>query len=114
MPLELPVIVSVNVHAATDEVARSAKVEEALPPAGGVTLVGENVAVTPSGRPEMLRLVAALNPFTLPTVTVAEPVLLGVRVRAGGTTFNVKSWDCGVTLSGGTSVKIPAPKKNAA
>src|SRR6266852_5016014 len=106
MPPEAPVTVRLKVPAAAVDETASVNVEEALPPAAGVTLVGENVAVTPSGRPEMLRLVAALNPFTLPTVTVAEPVLLGVRVRAGGTTFNVKSWDCGVTLSGGTSVKI--------
>ena len=93
MPFETPVTASVNVPAVAEEEAFSARVEDALPPAGGVTLVGENVAVTPLGRPEKLRAVAALNPFKLPTVTVAEPVLLGVRVSAVGATFTVKSTD---------------------
>src|SRR5215471_2937861 len=88
---EVPVIVTVNVPAVADEEAFSVRVEEELPPAGGVTLVVENVAVTPLGRPETLRAVAALNPFRLPTVTVAEPLLPSMTFSEPGETPMLKS-----------------------
>ncbi len=76
MPPEAPVTVRLKVPAAAVDETASVNVEEALPPAAGVTLVGENVAVTPLGRVlETLSPVAALKPFRLVTVTVAEAEL---------------------------------------
>jgi len=91
MAPEVPVIVTVNVPAVADEETFSVRFEDALPPAGGVTLVGEKVAVTPLGRPETLRVVAALNPFRLPTVTVAEPLLPSITFSEPGETPTLKS-----------------------
>ena len=72
---EIPVIVRVKVPTVADAEAAIVKVEVALPPDAGVTLTGENEAVTPLGRPEMLRLVALLKPLRLATVTVAFPLV---------------------------------------
>jgi hypothetical protein len=69
-------IFSKNVPVAAEEEADTVRVDEALPPAGGVTVDGLNEALTPVRSPETLRLVAALKPFKLRTVTVAVlPVL---------------------------------------
>src|SRR5712692_9007616 len=83
MPPEAPVTVRLKVPAAAVDETASVNVEEALPPAAGVTLVGENVAVTPLGRVlETLSPVAALKPFRLVTVTVDEalPPAAGVTL----------------------------------
>jgi hypothetical protein len=58
---------------AVDEAARD-NVALALPPAAGVTVLGANVAVTPLGRPDAVKLVAPLNPLRLATDTVLVPV----------------------------------------
>jgi hypothetical protein len=72
----LPVIFTAKVPVAAEEDADTVRMDEALPPAGGVTVDGLKDAVTPVGNPERLKLVAALKPFTLPTVTVVVlPVL---------------------------------------
>ena len=62
-----------------------------LPPAAGVTGLGENAAVTPLGRPETLRLVAELNPFRLPTVTVLVPLAPWITVSEVGEAPSEKS-----------------------
>jgi hypothetical protein len=49
-------------------------VEVALPLAGGVTGLVENVAVTPEGRPDALSVVAELKPPVLETVIVLVPL----------------------------------------
>ena len=88
---EIPEMVSENVPVLAVEDAARVRVEDALPPAGGVTLTGANVAVTPLGKPEMFRLVAELNPFRLPTVTVALPLLPWVTLSEPGDTLKGKS-----------------------
>lgn len=73
---DVPVTVHVNVPAAADDEAVSVRVEDALLPEGGVTLTGENVAVTPPGKVlETLRPVTALKPFRLMMVTVEVALL---------------------------------------
>ena len=72
---EVPVIVIVIVPTAADEEAVRLRVDDALPPAAGLTLAGEKAAVTPAGTPAILRLVAELKPPRLPTLTVARPPL---------------------------------------
>ena len=67
---EVPVILTVAGPTVAVEVAASVSIDVALPPDAGVTAIGENEAVTPLGRPEALNVVAALNPFRLPTVSV--------------------------------------------
>lgn len=66
---DIPVTVSVNVPACADDEAMIVRVEEPLPPEGGVTLVGENIALTPLGAPETFSVVALLKPFRLLMVT---------------------------------------------
>lgn len=66
---------SVNVPVAATEEAESVSVEEALPPAGGVTLAEEKVALTPLGKPETVRPTVELKLFTLFTVTTVLPLL---------------------------------------
>ncbi len=80
-----------NVPVVAVEDTERVSVEEALPPTKGVTLVGENAAVTPLGKPPMLRLVAELKPFTLPIVTVALPLLPWTTLNEVGETATVKS-----------------------
>lgn len=85
-------MVRLKLPVAVVEATASVSMEDALPPADGVTLMGENVAVTPLGKLVILKLVAALNPFTLPTVTVLLPLLPwmmlndagAVRLKSGG------------------------------
>jgi len=60
---EVPVTVRVNVPAVAVDEAVMVRVDDALPLAGGVTLAGEKVAVTPAGKPETLRLVELLKLF---------------------------------------------------
>ncbi len=72
---EVPVIVTVAVPTVALEEAVSVSVEEALPFAGGVTGLTENVAVTPEGRPDALNVVAELKPPVLVTVIVLVPLL---------------------------------------
>jgi hypothetical protein len=91
---DVPVTVTVNVPVAADVEAARVRVEDALLPAAGVTLTGENVAVTPLGRPEALKALAALNPLRLEMVTVDVPVLPfppALTVTAVGATLMLKS-----------------------
>ncbi len=88
---EVPVTVTVAVPAAALAEAVRVRVEGALPPAGGVTGLAENDAVTPAGRPDALKVVAALKPFRLVTVTVVLPLPLWVTVREVGDTAMPKS-----------------------
>jgi hypothetical protein len=72
---EVPVIVTVAVPTVALAEAVNVSVEVALPFAGGVTGLVENVAVTPEGRPLALSVVAELKPPVLVTVTVLVPLL---------------------------------------
>lgn len=72
---DVPVMVIVLVPAAVDDETVSVRVEVALPFAGGVTGLVENVAVTPEGRPLALSVVAELKPPVLVTVIVLVPLL---------------------------------------
>ena len=68
-------IVTVAVPTVALEEAVSVRVELALPFAGGVTGLVENVAVTPEGRPDALKVVAELKPPVLVTVMVLVPLV---------------------------------------
>ena len=72
---EVPVTVMVAVPAVAVEEAASVRVEVALPFAGGVTGLVENVAVTPVGRPDTVSVVAELKLFWLAIVIVLLPLL---------------------------------------
>jgi len=54
-----------------DGEAETLSVDAAVPPAGGVTLVGFKVAVRPDGRLDKTRSVGALKPPRLSAFTVA-------------------------------------------
>jgi hypothetical protein len=82
------VIVNVPVVAVDD--TANVTVELAAPFAGGVTGLAENDAVTPAGRPEALRLVAALNPFWLVTVIVLPPLPPCVTLTEAGEAESLK------------------------
>jgi hypothetical protein len=88
---DVPVIVTVAVPVVAVDEAVSVRVEFALPFAGGVTGLVENVAVTPLGKPEALRVVAALNPFRLVMVMVLVPFEPCVTVNELGAAPMVKS-----------------------
>jgi hypothetical protein len=92
---EVPVIVTVAAPVVAVEEAVRVNVEVALPFAGGVTGFVENVAVTPLGRPEALRVVAELKPFKLVIVMVLVPLEPCVIVSELGEAPTVKS---GVTV----------------
>src|SRR5215467_4061618 len=72
---EVPVIVIVNIPVVALDEAVMVRVDDALPLAGGVMLAGEKVAVTPPGRPEILRLVELLKLFRLVMLTVELALL---------------------------------------
>jgi hypothetical protein len=91
---EVPEMVRVNGPVVAVDEAVRVRVEVTLPPEGGVTVAGENEAVTPPGSPEMLRLVALLKPLILPTVTVAVPLVPRVTLSEAGATLTLKS-GCG-------------------
>ena len=88
---DVPVIVTVAVPVVAVEEAVSVSTEVALPFAGGVTGLVENVAVTPLGRPEALSVVAALNPFKLVMVMVLVPLDPCVTASEVGAAPIVKS-----------------------
>jgi hypothetical protein len=94
---EVPVIVSGKVPAADDDDTGRDRVAEALPPAGGVTPAGEKEPVTPLGA-DRLRLVSALKPFELVTVTVALPLPPCVTLSEEGATVTLKSGEGLVTV----------------
>jgi hypothetical protein len=71
---EVPVTVTVAVPVVAVAEAVNVRVEVALPFAGGVTGLTENVAVTPLGRPLALNVVAELKLFWLVTVIVLVPL----------------------------------------
>src|SRR6185436_5428729 len=71
--------------------ADSVSVDTALPPEGGVGLGGAKDAVTPAGSPEAARLVAALKPSRLVTVTVRLPLPPWVTDSAPDDRDSVKS-----------------------
>ena len=68
-------IVTVAVPTVALAEAVKVRVELALPFAGGVTGLVENVAVTPEGKPDALSVVAELKPPVLVTVIVLVPLL---------------------------------------
>ena len=70
----VPVTVTVKVPVVAEAEAVSVSVEDALPPAAGVTDDGANDAVTPAGSPEAESAVAAENPLRLVTVVVEVPL----------------------------------------
>jgi len=80
----VPVTVRVYVPRAAEELTVIVNVEVADPPEGGVTEVGLKDAVTPDGRPEILREIAALKPLTEVTVIVDVPELPCCMVRLVG------------------------------
>jgi hypothetical protein len=83
-------------------------VEEALPPEVGVTLAGENAALTPLGKTlETERLTPELKLFKLPTVTATLPLLLCVMVNEAGERASVKS-------CGGVTVRVSVPEAPSA
>jgi len=67
-------MVTVVVPTVAPDEAVSVRVEVALPFAGGVTGLVENVAVTPLGRPVALSVVAELKLFWLVMVIVLVPL----------------------------------------
>ena len=77
--------------AGTEADAVSVSTLVALLPPIGVTGVGENAAVTPLGKPDAVRLVAALKPLRLATVTVLVPLAPGFIVTVVGDAPNEKS-----------------------
>ena len=71
---DVPVTVTVAVPVVAVAEAVSVRVEVALPFAGGVTGLVEYVAVTPLGRPAVVRVVAELKLFWLVMVIVLVPL----------------------------------------
>jgi hypothetical protein len=88
---DVPVSVTVDAPVGAVDEAASDSVAFALPPAAGVTVPGANVAVTPLGRPEALKLVAPLNPLRLATDTVLVPVAPWLTVKELGAALTAKS-----------------------
>src|ERR1700704_5726402 len=88
---EVPVMVTVTVPVVAVLEAVSVSVEVALPFAGGVTGLVENVAVTPPGKPEALSVVAELNPFRLVMVMVLVPLEPCAMVSEEGEAATLKS-----------------------
>jgi hypothetical protein len=87
---EVPVIVTVAAPTVAEEEAVSVSVEVAVPFAGGVTGLVENVAVTPLGKPLALSVVAESNPPALVTVIVLVPLLPCVTVTDEGDALTLK------------------------
>jgi hypothetical protein len=87
---EVPVIVTVAAPVAAVLDAVSVRVEVAVPFAGGVTGLVENVAVTPLGRPLALSVVAELKPPVLVMVIVLVPLLPCVMVNELGEALTLK------------------------
>jgi hypothetical protein len=90
---EVPVMVTVAAPTVAVEEAVSVRVEVALPFAGGVTGLVENVAVTPLGRPLALSVVAESNPPVLVTVIVLVPLAPCVTVTEAGEALTLKFGD---------------------
>jgi hypothetical protein len=90
---EVPVIVIVVVPTVADEDAVSVRVDVALPLAGGVTGLVENVAVTPLGKPLTLNVAAESKPPVLLTVIVLVPLLPWVTVTEAGDALTLKFGD---------------------
>lgn len=66
------------------------RVADDTPPAGR-TVPGVNVAVTPLGTPEMVKLTGSENPFAAVTVTVRLADWVDFIVRVDGETVSEKS-----------------------
>jgi len=69
---EVPATVSLNSEGVTKGARLTVNVEDAEPPLGGVTELGDRDAETPLGAPDTLRATAELNPLIELTVTVEE------------------------------------------
>jgi hypothetical protein len=82
---EVPVTVSVKVEGVTECPRVTVNVEDAEPPLGGVTELGEANANTPLGCPDTLRATGELNPLSELTATVveADPPTLTVMGETG-------------------------------
>jgi hypothetical protein len=70
---EVPVTLSVKLEGVTEGPRLTVNVEEADPPLGGVTEVGDADTSTPLGCPDTLRATSELNPLSELRVTVVEP-----------------------------------------
>src|SRR6266852_4917393 len=88
---DVPVMVTVAAPVLAVPEAVSVSVELALPFAGGVTGLVENVAVTPLGKPEALSVVAELKPLRLVMVMVLVPLEPWLMVTELGAAAIVKS-----------------------
>ena len=82
--LEVPIANTVEDPTTGAEEAVSVSNEVAAPPAVGVTVLGENLAVTPEGNPVALRAIGELKPFTLLRVIVFVHTFPGDKVTDGG------------------------------
>jgi succinate-acetate transporter protein len=87
---DVPVIVTVAAPVVAAAEAVRVRVEVAVPFAGGVTGLAENVAVTPLGRPVALSVVAELKLFWLVMVMVLVPLAPWVTVTDAGEAAMVK------------------------
>jgi len=72
-----------------------------------VTIGGEKEAVTPAGRPLVVRLTDPVNPFNAPTVMVEATDPLGSKMTAFGEAESVKSAAETVRLTVSVCVKLP-------
>jgi hypothetical protein len=90
---EVPVTVIVVVPTVAVGDAVSVSVDVALPFAGGVTGLVENVAVTPLGSPLTLKVVAESKPPVLVTVIVLVPLLPCVTITEAGDALTLKLGD---------------------
>ena len=88
---DVPVTVTVVVPVFAAAEAVNVNVEFALPFAAGVTVDGENAAVTPLDKPDTVRFTAVLKPTRLVIVTVSELLVPCVRVSEVGAAAVEKS-----------------------
>jgi hypothetical protein len=88
---ETPATVTVKVPVAAEGEALKVSVEDAPPPAGGVTGLALKLAVTPLGRPEALSVTAALKALRLATETVVPPAAPWAMLTAPGEADTAKS-----------------------
>lgn len=104
-------MVTVAVPTVALEEAVSVSTEVALPLAGGVTGLVENVAVTPEGRPLALSVVAELKPPVLVMVMVLVPLAPWFTVTEVGDAEMVKFGDVVVvTVRATVVVAVSVPE----
>jgi hypothetical protein len=110
MEPETPAIVTVAVPTVAEEEAVNVIIEVAVPFAGGVTGLVENVAVTPLGNPLADNVVAELKPPVLVIVMVLVPLLPWVTVTEAGVALTLKFGDdAAFTVSETVVVAVKLP-----